>query len=391
MWNFDYPVDGDLGNLEIVPEHVLYEYDGPLIFSAKFGLSHLLFTKVAAKFGHDYYLCCDTNRNEVEALKDGRLSVFGAFDSETYWILALDSTFRVSKYWSCEKGIIPKRYFAKPGLGLFPTFGLVPDTLAQANSIISVKYKGEKLTDNGIPLGKLKAIIDSTSELIRKLLTPIELLNTQSSTFDFEISPLKFSSLVISVKEPIMNMSAIQRVKTMKGITNLNVRNQVRKRGEEFSERLSRIHQAGNEKKYNSEFVSENFEILNIISEVLPKESGYLDSVEFNTFGTLGVSTVVFDKENASYIHSALAKTGTSRVRIKGKIVGFTGKSCSLKLQTEYGREVKCVLDPQRFEDVVSKKTTLYQQHVEVTGEMTRRKRIDVLEVDSYHFTDIFQ
>lgn len=85
-WNLDATPTGALPGQTLQPVDVLYEFDEPLIFRAEIGLTDYLLNKVSGKNGKSIYLACETNGEVVDALKEGRLSVRGAFTAQKYLI-----------------------------------------------------------------------------------------------------------------------------------------------------------------------------------------------------------------------------------------------------------------------------------------------------------------
>lgn len=393
VWHFDQPPDGNLGNIAVEPVETLYEFDEPLIFRATVGIVDLLFTKVSRAHGNSIYLACQTDGRTVDALRNGRLSVAGAFDRKSYWIVALDNQSRIAAYWNRFREDIPKRFFAKPGLGLYHWQGAVPDSLEQAFALLAIKFKGAELTETGIPLGKLKRLVDQSFETFRKLLTPPQLANTRSTTFDFEVAPLKFASLVVAVREPVFNMPAIRRIKALDGYTEQDLDTAVKLRGRDFAAKLQDVQAHVTHDGVNEQYAQDNFAFLDLLADILPDEDSYVSSVEFNASTTMGLTTVVFGRDFSQSIHRTVRAADGRRVVETGIVSGITVASSSIRIQSIRGKDVTCVFEKELFDELTGGAQSVLYRRIALTGKLTRRPRRDLLDVESYRLPneqDIF-
>ncbi|PDS45213.1 hypothetical protein CO662_24940 [Rhizobium anhuiense] len=388
MWNLDSLPDGNLDRQVIVPVDTLYEYDGPMIFRTRIGLVDLLCNKVSRRNGLDIILACQTDDRTITALKDGKLSVHGAFAREAYWIISLDDEDRIAAYWNCRRVDLPDRFFAKPGLGLFHWFGTVPDSLEQTSALLAIKFRGEALTEAGMPFGKLKGLLDQAFETARKILIPPQLANTKSSTFDLEVAPLRFASLMIAVKEPVINMQAIRRNRTLDKYERADFELAVRNRGADFATRLQDVYRTTQNNQLDDRYAEENFAFLDVLADILPDEQSFIDSVEFNAASTHGLTTVVFRKDEASAIKAKVQGADARRVVEHGSVTGITVASKSLRIRSVRQKDVTCYLTADHFAELLAERESILNRAIELRGTLTRRQRRDLLQVDQYRLID---
>ncbi len=386
MWTIDRQPDGDLDRLTINPDETLYEYDGPMIFRAKLGLVDILCNKVSVRDGRHIYLACQTDDRTIDALRDGKLSVLGAFDRPSYWIMALDDELRVESYWNCYKEDVPTRFFAKPGYGLFHWHNAVPDSLEQATAMLSIKFKGPDLTQDGIPFGKFKELMDQSFDAVRKLLTPVPLQNRRTSTFDFEIAPPKFASLVISVKEPVFNMASIRRTKALKNLTRDGLEKAVQHLGEEFASRIIELKTLADEDKIDEKYAADNFSFLDILAEILPQLDSDIDSVEFTAVGKDGLQTAVFDQKASTEIKRQLAVAQANQVTEHGVIMGITAQSATILVQSVRGKFVTCKFERDYFDGLLANDDFKIRRPVKLQGNFIKRPRRDFMDVTDIEF-----
>jgi hypothetical protein len=393
MWTIERQPDGDLDRQKVEPIETLYEYDGPMIFRTKLGPVDMLCNKVSYRDGKHLYLACQTDEMTVDALRRGALSVYGAFDRGTYWVLALDDHFKVASYWNCYRGELPKRFFAKPGRALFHWFGQVPDSLEQSNALLAIKFRAAALTEVGMPFGKLKALLDQAFETARKVLIPPQLINSKSSTFDLQVAPIKFASLMIAVKEPVINMQAIRRNKTLDKYERTDFEVAVRSRGADFAARLQDVHQRSQDNLLDDQYTEENFAFLDVLADILPGEESFIDSVEFNAASLGGPTTVVFKREEAIAIKAKVQGAESRRVVERGAVTGITVASKSLRVRSIRQKDVTCLFSADDFEKLIGGKESIVNRAIVMRGVLTKRARRDLLEVTEFRLIerDIFE
>lgn len=382
--------DGDLGNMALEPFDVLYEYDGPIIFRAKAGLVDLLLSKIEEKDQVSRYLTCITNDENIGALRAGRLSVYGAFDRDSFWIIDADAQSRVLRYWNCARDQVPERFLPEPGLGLFHWQGAVPDTVEQSSAIIALKFRGAELSEHGIPLGRLKELVDQTFSAVRRILTPPQLANTRSSTFDVEVAPLKFASLVIAVKEPVINMQAISRVKALQNYTRQDFETAVRDRGEEFVRKLQEVFTLTRTGLIHEGYAENNFGFLDTLSQILPDDRNTISSIEFNGKTKNGVATIVFDQDAADIVRRLSDSTQGKTVTENGTISGLMIKAKTIKVASVRGKDVTCYFSKGQYDILLDNERFKMRARVRLRGQLTRRPRVDLMQVDRIEFIDDF-
>ncbi len=109
MWTPEsHPVKWD--KIKLRPVDVLYHYDEPLIFTVNFGPAIFLAYKVGSGTVHNRFLMVPTFDAALAELKAGRLSVRGALDQQTYWIIDADEHLQVKVAWQVSDADRPSFY-----------------------------------------------------------------------------------------------------------------------------------------------------------------------------------------------------------------------------------------------------------------------------------------
>lgn len=379
--HFDAP-DGTLPKSALSVVQTLYEYDEPLIFSSMFGPVKCLFIKVNEVEKYSIYLGCEVDANDIDHLQSGRVSVFGILDVPQFWIVSSNPESAEIAYWRVEHARVPPEFFPKPGTGLYHWHGSVPDSVMQAESLLSLKFKGPALKHSGMPLGKLKALVDQSHRSIRNLLTPLSLLNTKSSTFDVEVAPLRFASLVISARKPVLNNAAIKRNRPDVDLT--KVEGEFFQRSADISKKLGELARIRGTASFDRQYATDNFSFLSAIADLLPDEDGFLSSTEINAQGANGMEILRFDKSEASQLRGAIDEASQNTVTEVGTIGGYIEKSQTVRLRSLRGKEVTCHFRVGEYERLTNDAGFRKGASIKIFGKLTIRPKVDYMNVEDY-------
>lgn len=384
LWTSDRNEDGCLPETSVSITDVHYEFDEPLIFSGNFGPIECLFVKVRQKDNVSYFLASETKPRTIKEMREGRLSVYGALAANRFWLLSKRVDENFYNYWGLAQEEVPPRFFPKLGKGLHHWFGSVPDSLAQAEGILSLKYKGQSLQEDGMPLGKLKSLIDQSSKAVRKMLAPLSLQNSRTSTFDVKVAPLEFASLVVSVQEPSMNFASIKKSRPDADIQKL--RNEFYERADFIASGLSELSRVRGTSEFNDEYARKNFSFLSSLLGLLPSEDDFFNSTEISARSGSKVVGVVFDKEHSKLIRAAIDVAIQRNVTEVGLVGGYIEKSQVVRLQSSRGKEVTCRFRTGEFQTITKDPRFIQGQKIKISGKLTVRPRVDLLEAVSYEF-----
>ncbi len=382
LWTHFDPPDGSLPKSALSVSQTLYEFDEPLIFSGMLGPVKCLFIKANQVENYGIYLGCEVSEKDLDHLKSGRVSVFGLLDETQFWIVSSDPQSADVAYWRVDHARVPPAYFPKPGVGLYHWHGVVPDSVMQAESLLSLKFRGPSLKHSGMPLGKLKALVDQSHKSIRNLLTPLSLLNTRSSTFDVEVAPLRFASLVISARKPVLNNAAIRRNRPDVDLT--TIEGEFFQRSTEISKKLGELASIRGTPSFDKQYATENFSFLNAVADLLPHEDGFLSSTEINAQGANGVEVLRFDKDEASQLRGAIDEASKSTVAEVGTIGGYIEKSQTVRLRSLRGKEVTCHFRVGEYERLTNDARFRKGASIKMFGELTIRPKVDYMNVRDY-------
>lgn len=384
MWTLDLPISGHLGGSPITPLEVLYEFDEPMIFTARIGIVPAIVRKMTQMRDAALFVVVFVVDEKLALLKEGKLSVRGAFEEEHSWIIELDHEFRAQRYWDVHTSEIPRKYLPKSGVGLFHWLEAVPDTIEQANALLAIKFKGEGLKADGMAFGKFKNLIDRTYNAARRALTPAALMGTKSASFDLEIAQPKFASLLIAIKEPVFSTNAITRLRRARNIDGAALRRAVHANQQQFAIAIKDISEQAREGHIDAALAAERFGLLDNLSQILPTKDGDVSRVEFSTNVSGVTSTVYFDRETSGRVREAINVAQQGTVVEEGPITGLTESSSSILILSRRDKTVRCFFDKIVFSQLVDRGDLRLKKYVSISGKLDIRPRVDLLDVETF-------
>lgn len=367
----------------IRPDKVLYSYDGPTIFTASFGFFEALFIKVEEMDYTDLYLVSSTTQEIVDAILKGRLSVRGGFATGQYWIVELRKNFAVFKYWTCSKDELPEDFLPNKNLALFAHLGRAPDTLMQSSAFFSMAFQGEKMKKAGMPFSRFKGLVDAAHDASRKVLTPLYLSRTRTKTFDYSLQEPSFSSLVLSIRRPIINEAAAIRRMPPDYSSGLNsVQEHFSEQRDVFLEEVSEVVKEADAGGVTDSLVQERYFLLEAIQALIPNEENDLSSVDFTGAGETNVRTVGIGSRSGNRITRAFRKADGMSKEISGRIEIINSASNYFVLLTPGNRQINCSLDPASYKRLEKNHLFRNGSFISVKGDLYRRPRRDWLRVE---------
>ncbi|SIT06116.1 hypothetical protein [Paracoccus saliphilus] len=386
-WTFNREPDGSIREQTITPKDVLFEFDEPLIFRSDVGVLDCLLNKVSSRQETSYYLACETNDLTINALRHGRISVLGAFNSNNFWIFGTNPHGAIEAYWRLSADEVPTKFKPEAGVPLYHWMDSAPDTLAQATALFSIKFRGKNLKQNSIALGQMKGLIDKSFSTVRALLTPIELMHSKSSTLDFDCE-IALSSFLISIHEPLVNMSSVRRRKDLESLSKEDIEADVRKMSFLLAEKLGQFSLAAKGEGALADYMAKNLAVTSALSQILPEEGGFFNSVEVNVLSNGVIKSIVFDEEDATQIYAALHDIENKQVKDSGKIVGGSEKSRTVRIMSVRGKQVTCHFEPDTFSLVAPDGKLDLSRYIHIYGILEQRPRVDRMEVEHFEFYD---
>lgn len=388
MWsvaNPSMPTD-HLGRVE--PDEVLYQFDGPLLFTAHVGLSEMLLSKIEETESTDIFIATPTSRPTISALERGILSVRGAFGYDECYIVELDKSGNVPRYWKTSIDLIPEELLPDPGVGLDPDSSWVVDSIEQVDAYFSVRFSGDGLTRESIPFRTFMKLMESVYEASRASLAPNGLERARSTVFDFNIREPIFGSLIVTIDEPSADIAKVNKFLNRKDLTSIDVKAGFSDSRNKLFEDLHNLT-SKDATNLTPEENASRYRLIQKIVELLPDDDTSFSKVEFNSFSQNGVDHVVIEQELASRIRDEHTKARMSVRTVTGLVKIINDKSATFVISADYGRDLTCHIPRAMFEELQNDQKFRNNSVVRVYGELNPRPRRD--EIFVQHAPEILQ
>lgn len=152
------PVDvADIGNL--APSEVLYDFDGPRIFSAQSPLGDLLCFLVDDDGAELRFIAAPTNPDILAKLKDGIRSVRDALDQPWVWFVDLGYDGQPRAAWRGTLTDAPADALPGKGVMLWP----------HLEPIFAVRAIGDGLSEGQVPMSVIRQVIEGATTALKKV------------------------------------------------------------------------------------------------------------------------------------------------------------------------------------------------------------------------------
>ncbi|TVR67571.1 MAG: hypothetical protein EA420_00345 [Candidatus Competibacteraceae bacterium] len=144
---------------DLVVDEVLYDVDGPRIFTVDHALGKLLFFLVDQQESIERYIVVPTHRRTIARLKQGACALREALDQPWVWIL--DRRFDGSPV-ACWRGTLddlPPEVLPGPGVMLWPDL----------EPLVVLRAIGEGLAEGQVPASVMRQLIDGATTALKKV------------------------------------------------------------------------------------------------------------------------------------------------------------------------------------------------------------------------------
>ncbi|ODS02931.1 hypothetical protein AUC71_12565 [Methyloceanibacter marginalis] len=378
MWNSDAKADGELAT-QITPVDVLYYYDGPTLFTATLGFTDFLFHKVEETDSSDIFLVAEATAPTVEAVKQGRLSVWGALQHPSYHLLELDKNLVARRYWSLDAKSLPPDFLPRRGYGLATNETQLADSVDQANSFFSIKYTGKELGAQRLPFSLFKGLVNDTYDAVRKIF-PAPMIGDKSlqRAFDFEVLEPSFGSLIIAIDEATVDTAALKKDIREKFKDDL-VRDSLDVNRRSFFENLNEIIATASVGEIPAHMAIQHFITLDQVNDIVPSGGEGVERVEFRAGRSDEEKPILVDDQLGERIRRAHRIAETSERQITGVVVEVNAESGTFIIKDFHHRQTTCVTSA----DEIDESRIAINRRVQVKGDFQKRQRRDKLQVRS--------
>jgi len=365
----------------LVIDKVLYEFDGPMIFTAWFGMFQALFSRIDENEQSELYAVGTVNTETITAIENGSLSVLGGLMSEPCFIMELDGI-NVKRYWNMDVDELPLAMLPASGQTLIPGMAAAPDSIEQVNSYFSVRFSGEKLNSKSMPFSTFKSLVDKFYDSSRKLIAPLALQNAKSATFDFRISEPAFGSLILSIESPSVKPGNVRRHLKKPDLGREVIEGLFDRSREDFFIEIGALIEETEIEGNIRQAAERHVHLLTNLQDLLPDEETAFSKLEFNALLEDKNISVVVNEETGERLKKAYVYIAGKPSELRGKINIINSKRRTFVIETAAGREITCSVENAHFEKLLESPSFRGETMAEVSGNLYRRPRRDYIIVD---------
>jgi hypothetical protein len=358
-----------LGQLD--PTHVLFEADGPRLFTSQDTNEQPLLVYLCAEDtdGADYFVV-PTSPETINALEQGHLSLHDALGQSWGWLVSTTADGRPARAQVASLSVLPKT--ASPA----PNIPLSADHLP----LLGVKLTGPNLRPGHISASVVRTAADKSIRALKKLAhTALEAHTAIGRPeerlrriYDLPVQNVRFASFEITFGKPLSRGAAASGEPSDEQVV-----------GEVSSLLTSGLRWLNDEKSHSPPTIPEPVSVLEALAQLVPPAYGPIESVELS--GTLVRQSrpYVLTRKNSLRVREALTRIAPTRVavKIRGMVREFDKDESSFILRNvSDGLERHCSVEGEAADMALS----AFQSDVpvEVVGyEVPGTSDIDVLTV----------
>jgi hypothetical protein len=342
------------------------------------GLQSFFFFKADEQEDSDIFLASETSSDIIDLLKGGRLSIFGALRKDRVSFFELTRGLNIVTCVECNFHDVPEDLLPTKSTPLFSHFGPATDNVEQALSFFSVRFEGKRLSSSGMPFSLFKGLIDHTYDVARKLLSPETLAGVRSNYFDFPIHKPAFSSLIVAMGEPTLNVKNISE-KLGDNVVEAELRAEFEAQKDRLFNDMNKLIGLTERGRLNTGMVTDNFVMLDNLKPLIPTEKNELVSVEFASRKKGGIERFHISEKAGDALEKAIKIAEMTEVTDAGKIQVINAASRTFVIWSDRDKQVTCNISDKDFSLLTSNPEFRTGSRASVRGVLRRRKQCDQL------------
>lgn len=380
-WTLNTPTNGDTSGVKIAPTEVLYHFNEPLLYVSRIGFADIFFYKLEDVGDNELFLACPASKETIGYVKSGQISLRGALLANEYWILEARN-YTTTRSWTVRRSDIPEDFLPEPEIGLFEHFGRVPDVVTSSDTFLSVKFAGSQLSEEGLPFTTFKELVDGVYNIANKIFRPNYISGPKSSNvFDFQIAQPQFSSLLLTIMEPVIDVGGIRRrIKSESNTVEQDILDYISAGRDNFITKVGALNQIAERSSDGLvEFIVENSQFAAALMQISPTLKSVFSSVEFTACTTSGHKVVRIDRQQGERIRLAHEAAGIRNVTIRGIIIEVNSPRRTFIFRTSGEREVTCAMPYDIYDHLERNGEIVVGAEVRVRGDFSRRVRRDYI------------
>ena len=372
MWQ----VEGTVISLpfqSLEPVRVLYEFDGPRIFtvSSPFGDFLAYLSTESDSEASARYILAPTGDAMVTALEEGTRTVFEALAQPWIWIVDVGFDGQVKQAWRTCIGAIPAESLPKPYVMLWP----------ELEPLISIRMIGPTLKEGQIPGSVVRRAIEGVANALKKVAeSALGDQKRQGLTvrqfYDLLAQHFAFRSFEVSFRAP--NFKQLQ-LGEQEGV----LEQQYDAVAKKFSEALDWAITADPEDRALPRI---DLDLLKALERLVPPQTGAVERVELRgqLFKHLRDKRFELSRQASKNVSRALAKLRDPQEKVRslsGLIDEFDKGKMTFTLRYTGEAEYRCSISDELYDEVMEL-FKVDDERVTVTAwEAPGKKTLEVIRI----------
>lgn len=330
----------------ISPEEILYEFDGPRIFTARSAMGELLFYLADEKDGVCRYIVAPTNASIIDLMKSGVRSVRDALNQPWVWFLDTRYDGNPVAAWKGTLADAPADALPQRGVMLWP----------HLEPIFVLRAIGDGLGEGTVPASVIRQVVDGATTALKKIAGHVfqaaraqgRKTNVIRQFYDLPMQGVAYNSFEIAFRLPDRKQLNLGAGETPEEI------------GSEFNE-IGKLLEQALSWAMNAKSEDDNelldIDLLEALEKLVPPQTGIVKSVELRgrIFHT-GHARYQLTRDTSKRVRRALGKARVSQERII-KVSGLVRQLDVDELvftlrETDDGKDHVCRFPQEFFDDV---------------------------------------
>jgi len=179
---------------------VLYDFDGPRIFTAQTSLGFMLFYLADAQIESNYYIAAPTSDSIITLLKSGVRAMRDALNQPWVWFVQTRSDGTPVAAWQGTLADAPADALPQPGIMLW----------SHLEPVFALRALGDGLAEGSIPASVIRLLVDGATTALKKVASHVfQTTHTQGRKsnavrqfYDLPLQNLAYNSFELAFKLP---------------------------------------------------------------------------------------------------------------------------------------------------------------------------------------------
>ena len=363
-WQINAPEFGIEPFVGVQLNEILYEFDGPRIFTATSLFGTLLYFLAEEDDGISRFIVVPTNAQIIERLKSGILSVWDALNQPWIWVVDISFNGMPQKSWRCTLADVPTDVLPKSGVMLW----------SHLEPVFALRAIGEGLSEGNVPASVIRQVIDGATTALKKIASRVfekgrpqgRKANFIRQFYDLPAQGFAYNSFEVAFKLP-----DLKQLKLPDGGSADDLSEAFEEIGNQLQQAIEWALKTTSDSADTSEI---DLELLEALEKLVPRQTGIVESVELR--GRIFKNThkrYPLTRESSKRVSNALRNARSTQERIcqiSGLIPEVDKDNFTFTLRgTDDGSEHFCSFPPELIDEVLLAFNT--DKRVTVSGRET--------------------